>query len=221
MQKFALAATAALLFASTAAQAGDWSGFYVQGHADAGWLRSEWSGTDSATGFTTANWNPDNRDTGWGAGVGLGYNLQFGQLVVGAIGDWTWMDANDTKAFAGAAGPDAVRTRIHGLGTLRGVVGLDLDHVMPYGTVGWSWSNVSRDFVAPASGLKINSDADDGWTAGGGLKFALAPATALTLEALYVDFGSASKSAANATAAASIRVKTNMTLARVGIEFRF
>lgn len=232
MHKLVASATvAALSLVSSAAGAeGDWSGFHVDGHLDAGWLTSHWSGFDGAEGggegalaaqfLNTVTFHADNHDTGWGGGVGVGYNFQTDNLVLGVIGDWTWLNASDTQTFAGPVGPDTVSTHINSVGTLRGVVGFAMDNVMPYATGGWAWGNVNRRFVS-ADGLSANLDASSGWTAGGGLNIALGPQTAINLEVLYVNFGSASKTVSTLTTEAKVNVSTHMTIARVGVDFRF
>ena len=251
MQKFAVTASVAVLglattgLSSTSALAGgDWSGFHVDGHVDAGWMRSNWSGFDGAEGFGSGSavsrtaepslsnedvvrFRAHNRDTGWGGGVGIGYNWQFDNVVLGAIADWTWLDASDSKSFEGAEGGTVtVSTDVHSVGTVRGILGFAGDRVMPYVTAGWAWGSVDRKFRADhedfwGDSIRFNLDANDGWTAGGGIAFRVGENTSINAEVLYVDFGSDSKHVVHTHIEDFAKVTTHMTLARIGLQFHF
>ncbi len=253
MHKFAFTASvAALSLAASAAHAtGDWAGFHVDGHVDVGWMTSNWHGFDGAEGFfppppsgVTALAEPSfideevvrfhvkNEDTGWGGGVGLGYNWQFDNVVLGAIVDWTWLHASDSKTFEGAEGGSVrLSTDINSVGTLRAILGFAGDKVMPYVTAGWAWGDVNRHLrsIHPPpwdDGISFALDADGGWTAGGGVSFAVGPNTNINAEVLYIDFGSDSKHVVHPHTDGlgiedAARVTTHMTLARLGVQFRF
>lgn len=243
MHKFALTATvAALGLVTTAAHAqGDWSGFYVTGHVDVGWGKADWAGFDGAEGggegttiaarslpapvgyANTTHFSGDESDSGWGAGVGLGYNFQFDNIVLGGIVDWTWVDIGKSRTFAGCCGTDRISSDVSNIGTARGILGIAGDRFMPYVTAGWAWGDVNHQFRSAAGfGHRINLDSEDGWTAGGGINFALAERTALNVEVLYVDFGDGSGHHSDSwPSEAAATVDSHATIARVGVSFRF
>ncbi len=243
MHKFALTATAAALsLASSAAMAGaDWSGFYVTGHVDVGWGSADWNGFDGAEGgegaslaaqsslpapvgyANTTFFKSNGDDTGWGAGIGLGYNFQTDNVVIGGIVDWTWLDVGDSRRFAGCCGTDRISSDLSDIGTLRGVLGFAGDRVMPYITGGWAWGDINHTFRSVAGGgHRINLDSSDGWTAGGGLNFMVGERTALNVEVLYVDFGDASGHRSDTfPSEAAATVDSHATIARLGIVFKF
>ena len=240
MNKLAATATvAALTLMSTAATAANWSGFYVAGHVDAGWGKADWNGFDGAEGggegsveaaklpapvgyANTAFFSGDEKDTGWGAGVGLGYNFQFDNIVLGGIVDWTWVDIGDSRTFAGCCGPDRISSDISNIGTVRAVFGIAMERVMPYVTGGWAWGDVNHEFRSSAgNGHRLNLDASDGWTLGGGINFAIGDNTALNLEVLYVDFGESSRHRSDGfPSEAAAAVESHATIARVGLLIR-
>jgi outer membrane immunogenic protein len=239
MKKLAATATvAALSFMATSAQA-DWSGFYVTGHVDAGWGKADWAGFDGAegggegsiearslpapTGYAnTTLFGDSDRDSGWGGGVGLGYNFQFDSIVLGAVVDWTWLDIGDSRNFTGCCGPNSVSSDISNVGTVRGVFGVAAGRVMPYVTAGWAWGDVNHTFRSSAgNGHRIDLGSDDGWTAGGGINVAIAENTALSLEVLYVDFGENSGYSSDTfPSEAAAAVESHATIARLGIIIR-
>lgn len=250
MHKLAATATvAALTLVSVGARAADWSGFYVAGHVDAGWGKADWSGFDGAEGGgegsvsearlpapigypNTDFFSADEKDTGWGGGVGIGYNFQFDNIVLGAVVDWTWLDVGDSKTFAGCcsigSGTSSVgdtnrlSSDISNIGTARAVLGVAMETVMPYITGGWAWGDVNHEFRSVAgNGHRINMDASDGWTFGGGINVAIGPNTALNVEVLYVDFGEASGYRADTfPSEAAAAVDSRATIARIGVMFR-
>jgi outer membrane immunogenic protein len=241
MHKLAATATvAALSLVSTAAGAADWSGFYVTGHVDAAWGKADWAGFDGAEGggegaveaarlpapvgyLNTTLFHDDEKDTGWGGGVGFGYNFQFDNVVLGAVVDWTWLDVGDSRSFTGCCGTNHASSDLSNIGTLRGILGVAMeDKVMPYVTAGWAWGDVNHQFRSAAGfGHRINLDASDGWTAGGGINVAIGENTALNLEVLYVDFGDASGHRSDTwPSEAAASVESHATIARIGVIFR-
>lgn len=244
MHKFALGATAAALSlaASAAHAAGDWSGFYATGHVDVGWGSADWAGFDGAEGgegatsaaarlpapigfLNTTHFKGDESDTGWGAGIGLGYNFQFdnSNVVLGGIVDWTWLDVGKSRTFEGCCGTDRISSDVSDIGTVRGILGFAGDRVMPYVTGGWAWGDINHQFRSVAgNGHRINLDASDGWTAGGGINVAIGARTALNLEVLYVDFSDSSGHRTDTfPSEAAATVSSHATIARLGVMFRF
>jgi outer membrane immunogenic protein len=102
-----------------------WTGFYVGVNAGAIWVRSSETETDPA--FITT---PDTTDySGFIGGVQAGYNWQFSSIVLGLEGDFDLTSAKKTVAV------DVINSRnlrLSALGTVRGRIGLAVDHWLPY-----------------------------------------------------------------------------------------
>jgi outer membrane immunogenic protein len=115
-----------------------------------------------------------------------------------------------------------ISSEISNVGTLRGVVGIAMERVMPYVTGGWAWGDVNHNFRSVAgNGHNINLGSDDGWVFGGGLNVAIGENTALNFEVLYVDFGEASGHRSDTfPSEAAARVESHATIARIGVLFR-
>ncbi len=175
-------------------------------------------GYDNTTFFSG-----DDKDNGWGGGVGLGYNFQFDNVVLGGILDWTWLDVGKTRHFTGCCGPDSVTSDLSSVGTLRAVLGFAGERFMPYVTAGWAWGDANHTFNSSAgNGHRISLDSSDGWAWGGGLNFMVGERTAINVELLYVDLGDdAGHHADDWPSEAAARVKSHATIGRVGVVFRF
>jgi outer membrane immunogenic protein len=115
-------------------------------------------------------------------GAQIGYNWQFGELVLGAEGDVSW---------SGIAGDNVASTITHDInwfGTVRGRLGWAMGDWMPYVTGGWAYANATRANVVP----QIATRGHSGWTAGAGVEWAFTQFWTLKAEYKYLAFGSAS-----------------------------
>ncbi|MCD6071213.1 MAG: hypothetical protein K0S42_1729 [Microvirga sp.] len=144
-----------------------WSGFYVG--VNAGW---GWRDDDQETVVLTGPGIPgglvgtlqfDDDNGGFTGGGQIGYNWQFGSFVVGAEADIQWADTGDQDAvfIAGPGNAGVFRAgEFEGdadwFGTVRLRAGVAFDRVLVYAT----------------GGLAYTED-NTGWTAGGGVEWAL------------------------------------------------
>ena len=172
-------------------------------------------------------------------GGAIGYDLQIGGVVFGAEGDFSWINLGDdhTTLVPGAGAPIflpplAFRTdyQVDWLSTIRGRIGVPFDRVLVYGTGGLAIGNVAMTSTvtvanSPVGGFLVGSTNDTraGWTAGGGVEFAVTDHVTLKGEALYFDLGDVSLVAANPANPSSLNVVKEITgvLARAGINFKF
>jgi outer membrane immunogenic protein len=144
-----------------------WTGFYAGVNAGWGW-RDDDEETVVLTGpgipaglVGTLQFEDDNG--GFVGGGQIGYNFQFGAFVVGAEADIQWADTGDQDAVF-VAGPGNAGTFLPGefegaedwFGTVRLRAGVAFDRVLIYAT----------------GGLAYTED-NTGWTAGGGVEWAL------------------------------------------------
>lgn len=186
------------------APAYNWSGFYLGVNGGGGWGRSAWTTTG---GFDTS---------GGVAGGTIGYNYQMNQVVLGVEGDIDWADINGTtNAGCRSATFAGCKTSDDWLGTIRGRLGYAAGRFMPYVTGGAAFG----DIKASGPGLAGVDDTNVGWTAGGGIEFAIAGHWTAKAEYLYVNLGSVSCGVACGAVTQDVSFKTN--LFRGGINYRF
>ena len=155
-------------------------------------------------------------------GLQAGYNWQFQRLVVGIEGDVNLASANATTAHVASFDPMVQTASLTGLATLRGRAGFALDNALIYVTAGVATGRV-HDRVTDALAPNIIFDTSGwrtGWTAGGGVEYAVTKNWTIKAEALYVDLG-------NTDAPMSVdntyrfRFKDTATVARGGFNFKF
>lgn len=182
------------------APAYNWSGFYIGINGGGGFGRSDWT-------------TPGGFDTSGGlVGGTVGYNYQMNQAVLGVEGDVDWADINGT--VTNTACPIGCKTSDSWLSTVRGRLGYAADRFMPYITAGGAFGDIR------AAGVGSGSVTNAGWTAGGGIEFAIAGHWTAKAEYLYVDLGNFTCTTCGGLAGAqSVSFTTN--LIRGGINYRF
>jgi outer membrane immunogenic protein len=149
----------------------NWTGVYLGINGGGAWGKSQWDGID-------------NFDISGGLlGGTVGYNWQFGQVVVGAEGDVDWSSIKGTTVVRCAAG---CSTRNHWLATVRGRVGYVFNRFLPYLTAGLAVGDID----ATVPGLPAGSTTKAGWTVGGGVEVGIVSNVSVKAEYLYFDLGS-------------------------------
>lgn len=148
---------------------------------------------------------------GFSGGGQIGYNYQFGNIVLGIEADAAYTDMRRTSTVFGATPAAAgfaastYRTELSYLGTVRGRLGYAFDRMMVYGTGGFAYGDVENTqlFFAPGTGTNVlqfsgrRSQMETGYVVGGGVEYAIPTETfslfsnAVTIkaEALYYDLG--------------------------------
>lgn len=172
----------------------NWSGFYLGINGGGGWGRSN--------SITTGPLNT----SGGLAGGTIGYNYQINQVVLGVEGDIDWADINASNAF-GKVSDDW-------LSTIRGRLGFAADRFLPYVTGGAAFGDVK----ASVPGFASTDTTNAGWTAGGGIEFAIAGNWTAKAEYLYVDLGNISYTTVPGS---SENVSYRANIGRVGLNYRF
>ncbi|MFN3890466.1 MAG: outer membrane protein [Beijerinckiaceae bacterium] len=199
-----------------------WSGFYVGLNAGAGFGNRDDRGwraytTNSDFAEDAADFNAliagrhrSGDDAGFTGGAQIGYNWQFGGMVVGLEADVNYLDRNggsrsyDVLDVAGPGGPyDVVLRGNRGgsnwFGTIRPRIGVAFDRTMLYATGGLAWGGSragggsvtvyqadSDQIVARWEGRR-RSGSNWGWTLGAGIEHAFTNNWSAKLEYLYVD----------------------------------
>src|SRR4051794_6339171 len=192
-----------------------WSGLYVGGHVGYGWSDFDFrnptvtiSGpillpTGSIIGVPLERQFNANNVIGGGQ---VGFNAQFGPLVAGVEGDFTWTDLSGRyRSTSGptAIGPFAVTTaegaaaKVEWVSTVRSRFGFAFDRFLVYGTGGVAFGEVrgAGDITAtlpPFGSLTLAANdrrTHVGWTAGGGMEAMITSNLSAKVEYLYTDLG--------------------------------
>jgi outer membrane immunogenic protein len=179
-----------------------WSGFYLGINGGGAWGRSSWT---TAGSFDTS---------GGFVGGTIGYNYQMDQLVLGVEGDIDWADINGSTSAVGCPSTSC-RTNDNWLSTVRGRLGYAADRFMPYVTGGLAVGDIQASLPGFAGGKVTNT----GWTAGGGIEFALPGHWTAKAEYLYVDLGNYSCGISCGATGQTVSFTAN--LFRGGINYRF
>jgi outer membrane immunogenic protein len=154
----------------------DWSGFYVGAHV--GYGEGQVEGEYDSDAFSL---DPN----GVLGGLHAGYNLQLGSFVIGAEGDFSWVDWADSAALDTAT----ASTDVDWLATLRARLGLALDNFLLYGTIGAAWADASASVVDTAPVYSQSVDFEDvGLVAGGGVEWGVNEKLSWKLEGLWFNF---------------------------------
>lgn len=191
-------------------------------------------------------------------GLQLGYNWQAGpNWLVGVETDFDWSGikgSGTTTGIVGITNPfsETVEERIKWFGTVRARLGyLATPNLLAYATGGFAYGRVehtgSYDLVGPLGATVVvgafsancspnaaclagsSSNIATGWTAGGGVEYAIWQKWTLKAEYLYVslDGKSVTQSALavlGGTAPSSFNAnfsRTNFNVGRVGVNYRF
>jgi outer membrane immunogenic protein len=210
----------------------------VNGLGNAAAVSASGTGSSSTSDFT--------------GGIQTGYNLQSGNFVYGAEIDFSAFNLKASRSSSGIypsvpAFSHTVTSSIDSdwLFTARGRLGWATSNWLIYATAGLAMTDLRGgnsfvDTVFPtvlqagsSAGLKTDwkSDLKTGWTAGGGVEWALNRNWTVKGEYLYMDFGSVSAaSIPTYTSLVAPFTRTNVVstssdltahIARVGINYRF
>ncbi len=121
-------------------------------------------------------------DDSYALGGQIGYDFGRDKIVIGIVGDFS---ALGNEASTNGFGPLGIYSEeVEWLATARGRIGLAFENVMPFVSGGAALAGLDTSL-----GGISNSETRTGWTAGGGIEFALGNGLTLGGEYLYVDLG--------------------------------
>jgi outer membrane immunogenic protein len=170
--------------APVAAPAFSWTGFYIGGDVGYGWGTSDGTLTNSG-GTSPVPYSAD--PNGIIGGGFLGYNYQINQFVVGVEADWQAADLTGSASSAAYT----MSTRVNDYGSLRGRLGYAMDRWLVFATGGWAWGKASTSYgFTGAAPFFTNTFTGNGWTAGGGVEYAITNNWLARIEYRYTDLGS-------------------------------
>jgi len=188
----------------------NWTGFYVGLKGGYGWGNGDFHADQLPDGdaFEIVQPRHDLSADGVIGGAEVGFNWQWNHFVLGAAADFFGSDMSDSfHRFVDVTNdpfsPALLRASedIDWFGTVRGRIGfVAACRFLIYGTGGFAYANVddSANLDYRPNGGTIQypasrSDTETGWTAGGGLEYAIGHHWSIKAEYLYVDVGDDSK----------------------------
>jgi outer membrane immunogenic protein len=238
-KKLFLASVGAIALTGSAALAAEplppppiftWTGVYVGGQVGYAWG----AGNFNVTGFdptarTFISGTLANNPNGVIGGAHLGYQYQFNQLVLGIEGsvDGTSLTNTATFPIAFRGGNLSAETSADVQGSVRGKIGIAWDRLLIYGTGGVAFGGFSTDFRLVAPNVPILATAHTsstrvGWTAGGGIEYAVVNNWWVFAEYRFTDFGTLRDNLlANGGAFFNGRRRLEENQVQVGFSYRF
>lgn len=214
-----LTAVLAVFAAPAVAQDSDWSGPYIgvfggytdHNHQDKEFLRFDRNldgnfgetvttvaGADAfspgSCGAAANGVSPaagcDGDSSGVQGGVRAGYDMQFGNIVIGALGEYAAVKQEDSvTSFSTTPASYTFTRNLEQLASARLRAGIAYGPALIYGTGGYAWGKIDNRFVTSNSTnsftATVDDDQADGWQAGGGVEYKLAPNLSVTGEYLY------------------------------------
>ncbi len=204
-----------------------WTGVYVGAQIGYAWGTVNANAGDVFGDFRTFSLNND----GVIGGGHIGYNLQLNQFVIGLEGDVDGSSLSKTTtgvlfpAGAVAAGvlplgaailPVTVSGSLDVQGSIRGRVGYAWDRIMLYGTGGVAFGGFKASIETPF-GFAERKNTRVGWTAGGGIEYAVTNNWSIRAEYRYAEFG---HSTINGNLGFA-NLKVNENRVQVGASYKF
>jgi outer membrane immunogenic protein len=194
-----------------------WTGFYVGANIGGGWLDAYnrtgwgnvWNGIVWVPTYVVANGGAGGGVVG---GIQAGYNFQLTPMfVVGLEADFqgSGIGGNGNGAWGGFT------RRVDDFGTVRGRVGVTFpgwSQLLVYGTGGFAYGDVSlnQGWLGSLHGGAI------GWTAGGGVEYAILPNWSVKGEYLFNNIGGERWGGANLG-----QQRVHFHTVRAGVNYRF
>ncbi len=163
----------------------NWTGPYAGAYAGAAKGSMRWTQPGGGS-------EPDY--AGYLAGGQAGYNYQIGQLVLGVEADAGASNARGGKACTDNPNAYSCDTDIGALGAVTGRLGFAWGRALFYAKGGWAFGEVTAgtklNYHASVSGLEPASSTmwENGWTAGGGMEFALTDRWSAKAEYMHQEF---------------------------------
>jgi outer membrane immunogenic protein len=180
----------------------DWTGFYAGVHLGYGWGDFTGHGGHEVDGIL--------------GGGQVGANWQFDQFVLGFETDIAGTDI-DGNSHQNKTGKKVEHT-VNFFGTVRGRAGFAFDRFLVYGTGGFAYADIDKRI----HGGKNQNDWRWGWTAGGGVEYAVTDNITMRLEYLYADLGEDNGgNNKNKKKNKNFKYDYDQSLVRAGVNYKF
>ena len=222
--------------APIAAEQFSWTGFYLGARLGYGWHDGDVESHLLPDNVFRIDPSAEPNDAeGFVGGGEFGYNWQFQRFVVGAEADFSGAsvsgDSNPTIGFppSNLTGHQPRSLDVNWFGTVRGRVGFALTpRLLIYGTGGLAYANVDETVGAiavVANYVNTRSSTDFGWTAGGGVEYAIFRNWTMKAEYLHSNLGDHTMTAESDVARSVFRVKyrwdAELNSVVLGVNYKF
>ncbi len=133
----------------------------------------------------------DDDASGSEGGIRAGWDFQFGSFVVGAVAEYSGFAGAEDSVTSYSTTPASYtfERKLQNLAALRARVGYALGPALIYGTAGGATGEMSNQFYSSNTQNSFTATTDDdqadGYQAGGGVEYMLAPKLSVTGEYLY------------------------------------
>lgn len=231
MRKFiAATASACVALVSQTAYADDvsWSGPYVGVTVGGAQHQQEVSSADLvANGYDgqVGAYPLNSSGTGAIGGIELGYNQQFGSVVVGLEGDFSIANAGGQTANNSAWYNGSISSHLKNMGTIRGRLGVAAGRALIYATGGVAFGRVKAEaydqyeYTGPYPYSVTNTRT--GYIAGAGAEYSLGDGVSVKVEGLYYNLGTDDIADQDGGTYAVYQDKAEGTILRAGVNVRF
>ncbi|MFY9696668.1 MAG: outer membrane protein, partial [Xanthobacteraceae bacterium] len=155
-------------------------------------------------------------DSGFLGGAQVGVNTQFNWFVVGVEGDFSWTSM--IKGTSTDTAGNIMTTSPQWTSTVTGRVGAAFDRLLVYGKAGVALAEDESTFTPLGSAAITDDLTRVGWTAGGGLEYALTDNWALRAEYDYLGFGSKQLTFGGA---GTTNANLNVQEVKAGFDYKF
>jgi outer membrane immunogenic protein len=173
----------------------NWTGFYVGGHVGGAWSDVDWANVN------LTNERVNNDASGFIGGGQVGYNQQFGNIVVGVEATLSGASLSDDTRSIVAPATVTYSTDINTIATVTGRLGVTADKWLLYVKGGWAGAQVEVSGRNTALPDRFSfDDWHNGWTVGGGLEYKVARNISLGVEYSFIDLGSQTTTGVTAAA---------------------
>lgn len=211
-----------------AASGVNWDGFYLGAHRGYGVGSTKWSNPTGYYGLAPADVPASGYNDGQLIGAQIGYNKQFGALVVGVEGDVSasrFVGYAPCGATVGVGGTgDTCGTRTDMLASLTGRLGYAAGRSLFYVKGGAAYARdraeITNYLLIPITPA-ITTKNRFGWTLGGGVAYAIDANWSTFAEYGYYDFGKHAYRFGAPAPAGSMDVAHTQHVMKFGVNYRF
>jgi len=192
-----------------------WTGAYAGVQGGYSW------GNDRVSRFLNGNGvgatSSYSTDSALGGGH-VGFNYQFGSIVLGIEGDAEAVNARGGYSDAGVTG----RVQRDWQGSVRGRIGYAFDRFMIYGTGGAAFTEFDYRVLNPATGLgERMQNSATGWNIGAGVNFAFTDNLILGAEYRYTDYGKVDHLGRGAVPGLVSELEPKLHTVRASVAYKF
>jgi opacity protein-like surface antigen len=174
-----------------------WTGFYVGGHVGGGVSNDNWSDPYPATlraGLVNVPGFGDTiHGTGPVGGAQAGVDWQTGHWVFGIQGEWSAADLRGENTCFSALGGLNCQHVIKSIASATARIGFAWDRVLAFAKAGGAEATIEYTLLGETGGNSRGYDSETvsawGWTAGGGLEYALTDHWTTMCEYEHTDLG--------------------------------